>query len=282
MPEWIGKLSEWLREMLAGGDTTIRDNDLHISKTKDGSKFVIKNSGSGSINVQQINVAANHHEDLVRLLKEQAFEKDAIFIQDDSRKILTSVDEFERSAAVREVIDFFSDKIPNRDIMILRSGLYIKHLRSIGDPTGQRIKADIVARYGHYGKNIVNLTTAGYFESYIRPLHEQMSKQEGFTNDDFLKEYRLIVSDLPFAVFVNAGMTPEVVVSEVREKADAQLKYDVAEDVISIHGYGSNTEIVAEAKELLGEDYEVAEESYFSGIKITIVKVYYRRPRYRP
>lgn len=281
MPAWMIKLAGWIATMLKEGDITVSGNDLknnlHISTSKDGKKLIVKNTGSGTVNVQQINIGTENKEDVLELLKKNAFENDIVFLQDDSQKILTSISELEKSSEIKDIIDFFTGVLPLNDLIILRSGLYIRHLRSIGDQQGQKLKSDIVSRYGEHGKNIVNLATADYFETYIKPLYEQMSQDPEFSLEQFLKEYRVIVSEVPFAIFVNSGMNFEDVIKEFNDKAKRQIKYDVDEDVIALHGYGHNSDTIALAKAELSKLYDTTEDSYFSGVKIVIVKVYYKK-----
>lgn len=276
MPTWMKTIGGWIKEMLVGGDITISDNPIHVSVSQSGKKLVVKNSGYGTVNVQQINVDNTNKEQLLGLLKEQAFDKDIVFLQDDSKKILTSISELEKSPDISNTIRFFKGILSDQDLVILRSGLYIKSLREVGDPKGTKLKADITSRYGARGKNIVNLATAGYFESYIRPLYEEMSQKLDFSKEEFLEIYRVLVNELPFTIFVHAGMNVQTVTKLFNEKAERQIKYDVDEEVIAIHGYGRNAETVAAVRDSLRKTYQVTEESYVKGIIIITIKVYYK------
>ncbi len=276
--EWVATLLKWLSDVLIG-DKTITDNDLHISQTKDKKKIIVKNSGNGTINVQynQISIPAEDSERVLKLLKEKAFDQNEIFIEDNAKKILTDIRDLEVNPDINDLVVFFTGKLPQNDVIIMRSGLYIRHLTELGDSSAQKMKKDIIARYGERGNHIINLASAGYFLSYIKPLYEQMCTEPEFSNEKFLQEYDIIVRDMPFAIFVNHRMNADEIVRKVEENATRQLRYDVSEEVIALHGYGLNTDTIAEAKKILDSRYSrIEENTYFRGIKISVVNVYYK------
>ena len=131
----------------------------------------------------------------------------------------------------QQLLDFFRNKIPEQDIYILRASLYIKKLR------GERknvdaLKWQIMDRYGERGKNIVNLCSAGYFESLIKPLYEHMNKQPRFSGKKFLSIYNRIVEEHAFAIFVHRNMTKSALKSEIEKR----IKYAI--QTFNIHALG--------------------------------------------
>lgn len=170
------------------------------------------------------------------------------------------------------LIEFFLDKIPASDIPILKASLY---LRSVLESKGetQRIKKDIMLRYGDRGKNISNLCSAGYFENWIRPLYEKMSKFPWFTKKRFTTAYNEIVTYYPFATFVHRGMSEEEVEKEIVQKIETREQYGV--NILNIHGIGQDNvakirNVVDKLKPKIKFQKRIEEEGDIIVVKLTI------------
>jgi glycosyltransferase involved in cell wall biosynthesis len=135
----------------------------------------------------------------------------------------------------QKIIAFLKDKLPKEDMLILNASIYLRDVLSHGGKT-EPIKMQIVNRYGPRGKNISNLFTAGYFESWIIPLfdgYEQLSPEE---KESVQEIYQLIVDEYPFAVFVNRGITEKALEKMIRDKISSIEEYGIK--TLTIHGIG--------------------------------------------
>ena len=153
-----------------------------------------------------------------------------------------------------KTIEFFAGKIPSEDVYILQSAVYIKKVFDRGGDI-EGLKSGIRNRYGNRGVNICNLYSAGYFETWIKPLYESFASSEDFKQESFLDAYELIVGEYPFAIFVHRAMSPK----EIEQVADKKIKECLTYGIktLSVHGIGSDNVVtilqaVAEIKKKYG------------------------------
>lgn len=152
----------------------------------------------------------------------------------------------------QKLLNYFSGILPALDMRALKASLVLKRRLEQGLSTHE-IKRKIVITYGKRGSVISNLCSAGYFETWIKPLYEEMRKAPAFSRDRFLKVYIEIVDKHPFALFVNTRMT----VIEVGEKIDLKIQQARERGIseINVHGIGSeNIKTITEAVEKYKED----------------------------
>lgn len=95
--------------------------------------------------------------------------------------------------------------------------------------------SDIIARFGERGKNICNLYTAGYFDSQIKPLYEEVGTSDLL---QFNQIYEQIVTESPYAVFIHAEMSVKNVGETVKQKMEISKKYGIK--YLNIHGIGKD------------------------------------------
>lgn len=174
-------------------------------------------------------------------------EKGGLVIEDGSKKLLDNYSVIYKRGKYKDLLDYFKGKLSAHDLEILRASLYIREAfedhQSVSD-----LKNDLVARYGTRGNNICNLCSAGYFETLIKPLYEQMLNESDFTPEKFYARYEVIILQIPFAVFVSHANTPEELVSLIISKIEYNRKYGVHR--LYIHGIGETN--VKKIKEILG------------------------------
>lgn len=147
------------------------------------------------------------------------------------------------------IFEFFKDKLPKQDVTILRAALYMRKAHDNNLPI-DRLKNDIVTRYGQHGSNISNLCTAGYFESHFKPMYEEMSKREGFTSQVFIDSYNTIVDNAPFALFVSRPQTLDELTTLIIEKLNFNKAYGIKQ--LNIHAIGQDN--IDKVKKLLEVD----------------------------
>lgn len=175
----------------------------------------------------------------------------------------------------KDVIDFFRGKIPNDDIIILQAAIYLK---SVLDKNGDtsKIKGNIVSRYGQRGNNISNLYTAGYFDSWIKPLFKNFDKYSDIDKKNTLEIYNLIVNDYPFAIFVGRSMTKETLIKTITDKLAKNKEYGIG--TLTVHGIGEENirkinSALLEVDELGSEDYDVKYTKFKNIISVGIESV---------
>jgi hypothetical protein len=179
--------------------------------------------------------------------------KTPLMIQ-EYENLAKDIEENTGGATEAKLISYFSGKIPADDLYVLKASVYIKKVFDRGGDI-EGLKSDIRYRYGKRGNNICNLYSAGYFESWIKPLYGNLSSTEGFTNQTFLEAYNLVVETYPFAIFVHHAMTA----AEIEEQAAIKIKvcrmYGIK--TLSIHGIGSdNVHTISTALEAIKEKYK--------------------------
>lgn len=281
--EWLAALGKTIKDLLMGGDVT-----AHISYDKHTKRYKVSGSDNQVGNVTNNNthntinnviiVPAGSENQLAEVLKKQVFDHDILFLEDESKRVLSDFQKFENDIEVKRLVSFFAGKVPMRDAILMRTGLYIHYLQENDKrKEAQKRKNEVIALYPGRGKNVVNLASAGYFATHIKPLYELMCKEDGFNDQDFKDEYEKIVTSTPYAVFVHSGMSVDKIISEVEERASIQLKYHVDEDCVNIHGFGSNVERIDEARTSLQKKYQVTSHVYTKGIQIAHVKVFTKK-----
>lgn len=168
----------------------------------------------------------------------------------------------------KDLIEYFIDKLPGEDILILKASLYLKWVLSQNMKT-DRLKQDIVERYGVRGKNISNLCSAGYFETVIKVLYEEMKRDPGFTMEKFLRVYEEIIIHYPFAVFIHRHMNAKAVETLIKKKVEDMEKYGIF--TLNIHGIGKSN--VKRIKKAIRELKGIVASADRVGENIIVVKV---------
>jgi hypothetical protein len=136
-----------------------------------------------------------------------------------------------------ETIGYFTGKVPPEDVYILQSSIYIKKVFDRGGDI-EELKNGLRNRYGSRGINICNLYSAGYFESWIKPLYENFASSDDFRPESFLEAYELIVNQYPFAIFVHRAMSSKEIEQVADKKIKECLSYGIS--TLSLHGIGSD------------------------------------------
>lgn len=278
LADWLGGVQKNLA-LKANASAKI-SSTLHLDSKKQVSNRQVKvTKTNGDVNVNIINLGENPSEktiDELRQLLIPAFKKNEIlFVEEKSEELLDRFNEFKKYGDTDGILDFFKDKIPATDYTILETGIYIAHLISTGENT-VALKHEVVERYGERGKNIVNLATAGYFNTHIKPLYEQIDIIDEFGIQDFNEEYERIINQLPFSIFVHNSQTREDVLAEIKERVDNRKKYSITDDVVILHGYSSNANLIEDLLPDLQKAFTKIENNtiYKGSLKITKLTIY--------
>lgn len=171
------------------------------------------------------------------------------FLRDDSEKDITGYNKFEQDESVQELIRFFSDKISPEDILVMRAGLYVQYLNNVGD-FDQAIRIKDHVNKDRRSRNIINLASAGYFQSYIRPIFENNDSETATA------EYNDIVRFMPETIFVNNNMTPNDIVVEISDKITEKEQYHMTVSKIITNGIGQQcVQNIKEAEVIIHKKY---------------------------
>ncbi|PIZ63271.1 hypothetical protein COY17_00935 [Candidatus Saccharibacteria bacterium CG_4_10_14_0_2_um_filter_52_9] len=239
--------------------------DVHLTALNKSKKHVFKNTvkakkgATVNQNVTVLNLGQatkQEKEEALKLLADSFKKGDVLFLDDESRQLVSSVEAAESRESEGSLVNFFRGKLATRDWQILRTGLYIEFLVTQGIPT-KEIREGVIRNHGLRGKNLLNLAAAGHFTSHIKPLYEELSKAPGFTDNVFYEEFERILKEMPFAIFVNNTITPDQLTDMIKERAEAAMAYSVDRRKIYVHAWGSNVRTVDVCLAGLDKKYKI-------------------------
>lgn len=259
----LDKLSSIIKIDLSG----LKNFKIHVFNSDSSKTTIIKNS---KVTIVQINVGELNKtslKELGQVINEAVNKEDGLVIEDSSQKLLQDFQSVDSRSQTQKEIEFFTGKIPQKDIEILRASIYLKSVADKGDSIHD-LKADIIARFGERGKNICNLYSAGYFDSQIKPLYEGVGIYDLLK---FSQIYEQIVTESPYAVFIHSGMSDKEVSEIVKHKMEISKKYGIK--YLNIHGIGKENvdKITVLIKELAPDLTSLPEIT--SGDKFIAVKI---------
>lgn len=249
---------------------------VHLTNHSKSRKQVLKNTvkakkgATVNQNVAVLNlggVSKEEKQEALELLAKSFKKGDVLFLDDESKRLVDSVEAAESRDAQGNLVEFFRDKLKPRDWQILRTGLYIDFLLRQGVPT-REIRESVIKNHGTRGKNLLNLATAGHFESHIKPMYQELSKASDFTLDIFYDEFERILREMPFAIFVNNMTTAVQLTAMISERAEAAMAYSVDQRKIYVHAWGPNVKTVETCLSNLGQKYKITASTRIEVIAI--------------
>lgn len=285
--EWIYALKGLVSAKIKSLIQFTAKTHVKTKRNSDNKTSSVTVNVNGNVNVFNITPNKDGLVDATTLKQLQdvilpAFEANEILlIEDESKQLLHSYKEFRDEPGNAELLEFFKGKVPQSDVTLLESGLYEAHLIATGQlDKAQQVKEDIIKRYGQRGKNIINLASAGYYATHIKPLYEALQDQG--LSDTFLPEYNQIIDEMPFAIFVHSGITKEKALELLYEKAETNIQYGVREDTIILNGFGPNAERIESLIPTLNNKYQrvASTVTYLGDLKTVQVAVYYREVKH--
>jgi len=198
---------------------------------------VIQKQTNVTINISDKSLGQNEAKLLKQALRAAVEEENHLLIAEEASSQLEDIETVDSSGESKELLSYFRDKLPEEDIKILRASLYLKYSHDKNDHKNtHKLKMDIRNRYGDRGGKIANLCTAGYFEKVIKPLYEEMKKQEDFSLDKFKQRYDVLVMQSPQAVFVSFTMSKAELKETITRKITHNKRYGV--NYLNLHGIG--------------------------------------------
>lgn len=226
---------------LLKGLVKIENNRIEISlikivSNKNSPKIEHDNSKTLQINVEKIPPA--YRPKVLKLIREGVEAKDYALLEESAEKEVKEIKKAESSADTKKTLGILREYIPPADVPILRAALYLRYKFKQVAPPGVclKLKGDIVERWGNRGAKISNLCTAGYFETMIVPLLNEMKKSPSFSKEIFRKNYEIIIAESGFSIFVRSGMGIQKIRTEALSKIKTNSRY--GQKFLHIHGIG--------------------------------------------
>lgn len=219
-------------------------SSIHLLSDNKNSQTI--NIVKKTININIGSVSPDLIPKLQNAIKKAVQQEDDLLIEDDANKLLIDISKVTQNKENTGLVQFFRGKINSKDLEILRAALYIKNVYERGSRIGD-LKDDLIIKYGDRGRNIVNLCSAGYFDTLIKPLYNHMITEPNFTPERFLDTFDKIITYSPFAIFVSSPMDSKELLLAVETRMELNKKYGI--NYINIHGIGEHN--VSKIEELL-------------------------------
>lgn len=246
----------FLEDIIKEIDTTL-DRLIIILKRDNYSDNIeyLKEDKFVYINLEKLN--PDEIEECRQITEIAVREENKILIEDDLEKLVEDIKFNESSEGNKKLLNFFKDKIPENDWDALRAAIYIRKRfeeRTTNYELVYKLKGDVINKYGNRGNKICNLCSAGYFESMLEPLYNEMMRLQ-LTPDDFLKRYNTIIEEEAFALFVTYNMSSPEVQNLIEMKIKRNRKYGIK--FVRIHGIGrKNVETINEVLPYLSIEHQ--------------------------
>lgn len=148
------------------------------------------------------------------------------------------------SESIDETIDFFDGLVSDRDLKLLRSCLYLRHVveNDIEYPDFDihQEKRELRERYGYEAYYFAPLASSGYFDRdrYFRELYHENVNRFDTPEQQFREEFELVIGEKLLAIFVNEDDDPEDVMYDFRSTVAKQLRYGTQTDFVDVCGVG--------------------------------------------
>lgn len=279
------KILDKLKSFFGGSDSKalidIRpDVDINSTRTNTsgtGQTGKIKNRGTVQIdNSTNYNITINLPPDgkvpeqVTEYLREQFNKGNLQFLFQSSNNEIEDYNEFEKNPKQSSTIDFFKDKISSEDLQCLKTGLYVKKLMRADVGRAIQIRDRATIR-GKRARNVVSIASAGYFETFLRPIFENKPIEEA------RQEYEEIVESLPEYIFVYGGMTEQRIVSEIDSRITQKERYHLQLERLVVIGLDSCVDKIMTIYQKTTDKYpeydislEIKEDDELKQAKLTI------------
>lgn len=178
------------------------------------------------------------------------------FIAENARTAASSVSSSENEPQTRALLRLFKGLLNPYDYSLLRSGLYLRYLHETNVEEESKQWRLIKKNRNWRDKRVINLASAGYFDTYFRRLFKEIRADYGLeelelAKEEFRRIFEQTIETMHFVVFVSADMQVGQIIGDVNEKAEKNIKYGVRDEVIYIHAAGH--EGVKHAKDAVSE-----------------------------
>ncbi len=211
------------------------NNSYNNVETKNKPIHYDANTEETLINLDEI--SPKQKKGIKALIDEHLNERTNKILQKETQDFFNDLHSYDKKND-SQILTFFQKIIPPSDFEALEASLYLRNVfknqARIGNQAERekvkKIKFDIIQAFGERGRNISNLCTSGYFEGFLKPLYNVVSKK------DFNDLYEMIVGKAALALFVHEKMSSRDITSEITRKLNISIKYGIKS--IHIHGIG--------------------------------------------
>ena len=203
------------------------DNKVNSDNTTNNGTFI----NNGNIIITDAATAKK----LLEGLNVDKLETGDTVLEADSTETLKKIDDKFWDKETQKEIDRFRGIVPKYDLTILESAIFIQTLYEDGQNVENYLR-DISEKFGPRGTMICHLYSAGYYDSQIIPLYNELVETDDPHIDEFNEIYDFIVKESPLALFVSKRDS----VSDVELKVLKKIKANQASEVgyLNIHGIG--------------------------------------------
>jgi len=186
-------------------------------------------------------------------------------LESETSELLKRLYEYKAGNTNQQTLHFFSDLIPRNDYSALSAALFLKNEFSHGKDV-RKLKQDIRFQYGERGSCISNLCTAGYFEEFLMPAYNALTREE------FLELYSLVVDHEALTIFVHQGMAIEEISEIIKNRLSIAKTYGLT--FFHIHGIGkSNIEKIKECLKSQKDFFNFYEKKYLEKENILVIQL---------
>ena len=267
----------WFEKLKNFVNVNIDVHDLLNINSNNNSEKIEYDEGQRTLNINLAKLNPDEIREIKPIINAAPQESNKILLEKNSKKELENILRIESFKDVKSLLSYFKDKIPSEDWDALRAAMHIRKRFEDGTSTYKEIfkmKGDVMKKYGTRGKNICNLCTSGYFESMLKPLHEEMKKLPDFSNEKYLKIFNVIINEEAFAIFIPGSMSSDEAKYLIEVKINRNLRYGV--NFVSIHGIGKqNVDKIKEIITNLTEEHPSFTKSIEESGNIINVKVWF-------
>lgn len=210
------------------------------------------------LTIYLVNLKSTTKEQLMPFLKER-WEDVGILLKASQTTTLELYITYKENHTDKDIIDFFTDKIPSTDLDALKMSLFLRSEKEMNRDISP-FKQQIRERFGERGAYISNLCYSGYFENDFMNFYQSYP-------GDFDRFYELSVGRELKAIFVHAGMTQGTLRNIFEDKLIRARRYQLSS--FKIHGFGGwNVDLI---KSLI-EEYRNENDRIGKEFKITIIE----------
>ena len=199
-------------------------------------------------------LSPKERKQLAPILREAIECDDFLLLEDNSQKTLEDIQKYQSTEDSAKILGHLREIAKPSDIPIFQAALYLKYVYENKGANVQQLKDQIIRAYGNRGSKIANITSAGYVESLLIPLYQQMKSGTNFSREKFAAQYEVIINESAFSVFVNFAMSEVGIRRRIAEQILTNKKY--GQDYVNLHGIGSkNLQSIAKAIKELTDEY---------------------------
>lgn len=236
--EFLGRLKQILNIEVKDNKAAENLKEIKlVDFSNSGTKNIYKNKIEIGTLVVPINTAnTDVAGQIQQAIRKAVSDESTPVLEASFKKELDDYSVYDKAASSDVVLNELLAVVDPVDKNLLRAAFYLRSIHQEGGSVSV-LKKDIVDRYGERGKNVSNLCSAGYFETVIYPMLQELRSQEGFTEELFRERFEVIITSYPFAVFVSVQSDVDAVVQEIVKKIETNKRYGIKH--LKLHAIGA-------------------------------------------